>query len=160
MADPEDPKTAAVGVGEEVADAVQYAAGLAAQADQIAGTAKTLVASAGTGFKLDPEAAAALITGCRKSIDEIARARKYAAALSAPPALGDLKGAKSISKFTQAVATDERGMLHALDGLTRTLEQMMAAYEKASANYQETEELVTKMLNAQSTELPPSGFAK
>jgi hypothetical protein len=129
---------------------------LADQAKAMSGSAGNLVAAAGTGFKLDPEAAATLIKGCRDALTELDHAAAIATALDAAPQLGTLAGAAQISGFTQQVATDDSGIVVAVHRLRATINQMMSAYQKASTNYQETEQMIADMLKSQT----PAGGAQ
>src|SRR5262249_44454410 len=132
--------------------AVAITKGTGTAADQLAvmdGSASNLVTAAGTGFKLDPQAAATLIKGCDDALDELNVARMHASDLDNPPQLGTLSGAQTVSTFTHNVATDSQGIGPALESLQGTILQMKQAYIKASTNYQETEQAIADMMKQQ-----------
>jgi hypothetical protein len=117
------------------------------------GSASALVSAAGTGFKLEPEAAAILIKACKDSIDELDSLVGVLNTLRTPPNLGTLPGAKTVSEFTANVATDGQGMIQGVEQLKATLLQMEQAYQKASTNYQQTEQALAGMMNQQAAGL-------
>jgi hypothetical protein len=142
-------------IGKGLIDAAEeVSAQLSAQATAMKGSAANLVSSAGTGFTLEPEAAAILIKACRDSIQELDSAATDLTMVSAPPALGNLAGSRQISQFTQQVTVDPQGIVDAVGKLRSTLEQMESAYQKASTNYQETERLITQALTSEGQNMP------
>jgi hypothetical protein len=120
---------------------------MADQATVMSGSATNLVASAGTGFKLDPEAATALIASCDESLKVLDHIQADLAFVRNAPHLGRTKGALTVSAFTQNVASDHQGIVNAVLGLQATVSQMRQAYQKAVANYQAIEQHVTDSVN-------------
>ncbi|HEX4702264.1 MAG TPA: hypothetical protein VH352_09080, partial [Pseudonocardiaceae bacterium] len=118
------------------------------QAVQMQSSAKGFVAAAGTGFHIEPEAAAILIKSCQDSLEELRHLDMHIATIAMAPLLGTTPGAKVISPFTQRVATDEQGMLPAIESLKKTLADMITAYRKASTNYAETEAIIAQSLKS------------
>jgi hypothetical protein len=139
---------AAAAVSGEQAVARQIAV-VSQQAAQIQNSAKSFTANAGSGFHIEPQAAATLIKACTDSLRELDELQLHVERLKQAPQLGETPGAKVISHFTQQVATDPRGILPALDGLKATLNDMIAAYRKASTNYAETEEFLAQSFKQQ-----------
>lgn len=117
------------------------------QAAVMNGSATSLVAAAGTGFKLDPEAATALIASCDESLRILAEVRQDLGRVQEAPQLGEIGGARTVSSFTQKVATDGRGIVGAVESLRGTISQMRDAYQKAVANYQAIEQQTTDAAN-------------
>jgi hypothetical protein len=123
----------AINLGEHVAAVANV------QAKQVEGGAKNLVAGAGSSFHVEPAAAATLIKSCQDALDQLDLLVNSTITLHQAPQLGTSPGANVISKFTQDVATDSQGILPAIISLKATLNDMIAAYRKASTNYAETE---------------------
>jgi hypothetical protein len=117
-------------------------------------SAQNLKAAAGTGFHLEPEAAATLIKSCQDSLHELETLQRHIQTISQKPQLGETPGAKVIAPFTQDVATDPQGMVPAITHLQGTLQAMEAAYRKASTNYQETEAIIAASLKQPQATLP------
>jgi hypothetical protein len=137
-----------------LADDMAHAAGqfmheFVSQTKAMSGSAGNLIEAAGTGFHLEPDAAAILIKACQDSIKELDRLTSDLRNLEQAPRLGTLPGAVIVSEFTQRVATDHQGMIQGVHQLRATLVQMEQAYQKASTNYQETEQHLTDMLKQQ-----------
>jgi hypothetical protein len=116
------------------------------QAVQIESSAKNLVAAAGTGFHLEPEAAATLIKACQDSLHELDHLTGELMAISQAPKLGQSPGAQVVAPFTQQVGADQQGMVPAIESLKKTLADMIRAYQKASTNYAETEAIIAQSL--------------
>jgi hypothetical protein len=116
------------------------------QAAQIESSAKSFVAAAGTGFHIEPEAAATLIKACQESLRELDHLSSNLMTVSQAPKLGQTPGAKIVSPFTQQVGTDQHGMVPAIESLKKTLADMIRAYQKASTNYAETEAIIAQSL--------------
>jgi hypothetical protein len=116
------------------------------QAVQIESSAKSFVAAAGTGFHIEPEAAATLIKACTDSIRELDHLTKELFLIGQAPKLGQTPGAKVIAPFTQQVGADQQGMAPAIESLKKTLADMITAYQKASTNYAETEAIIAQSL--------------
>src|SRR6266566_7445330 len=116
------------------------------QAVQIESSAKNFVAAAGTGFHIEPEAAATLIKACQDSLHELEQLSKDLMAVSQAPKLGQTPVAKVVAPFTQRVGTDQQGMVPAVESLKKTLADMIRAYQKASTNYAETEAIIAQSL--------------
>jgi hypothetical protein len=134
----------------------QQVAMVARQAAQIETSAKSFSASAGTGFHIDPQAAATLINACRDGLTELQQLREYLDTIAQHPQLGQTPGAKVVAPFTQSAATDSEGMKPTIDKLQQTLLDMIQAYQKASTNYSETEALVTQAMKQHQTLLSPA----
>jgi hypothetical protein len=117
------------------------------QATVMNGSAANLVAAAGTGFTLDPEAATALISSCEEALNVLGGVAYDLQAVRAAPRLGDTRGARSVSPFTQRVAVDSHGITTAVHNLQGTITQMLDAYKKAVANYQAIEQQVKDSVN-------------
>jgi DNA repair exonuclease SbcCD ATPase subunit len=124
------------------------------QAAAMQANAQNLKAAAGTGFHLEPEAAATLIKACQESLHELDLLQRHLLEISQAPKLGQTPGAKAIAPFTQDVATDPQGMIPAINNLEKTLQAMEQAYRQASTNYQETEAIIAQSLKQQSATLP------
>ena len=124
------------------------------QAAAMQASAQNLKAAAGTGFHLEPEAAAILIKSCQDSIQELDLLQRHLFAIGQAPMLGQTPGAKTIAPFTQDVATDPQGMIPAISNLRKTLVAMEQAYRQASTNYQETEAIIAQSLKPQQATLP------
>jgi hypothetical protein len=115
---------------------------LADQATVMNGSAQNLVAAAGTGFTLHPEAATALIASCVESLNVLEGMQSDLRNLREAPRLGGTKGAQTVSAFTHNVANDHKGIVEAVRNLQGTIDQMRQAYIKAAANYHELEQQV------------------
>lgn len=125
------------------------------QAVQIQSSAKAFAGAAGQGFHIDPQAAATLINACRDALDELNGLQIYMQSVSQAPKLGQTPGAQVVAPFTQNVATDTEGIFPAIQNLTKTLQDMIQAYQKASTNYSQTEELVAQAMKREQATLPP-----
>jgi hypothetical protein len=136
------------------AQIAQRTAELNQQAAAMAANAQSLKASAGTGFHLEPEAAATLIKSCQDSLHELQGLQTHIFDISQVPKLGQTPGAKVVAPFTHDVAIDPQGMIQAMTNLQHTLEAMEQAYRQASTNYQETEAIIAASLKHQQTSLP------
>jgi hypothetical protein len=124
------------------------------QAAVMQASAQSLKAAAGTGFHLEPEAAATLIKSCQDSLHELEALQGHLKTIALAPKLGETPGANVIAPFTQNVATDPQGMIPAITHLQTTLEAMEQAYRQASTNYQETEAIIAASLKHQQAALP------
>jgi hypothetical protein len=123
------------------------------QATVMSGSAANLVASAGSGFKLDPDAATALIASCDESLKILEGMERDLQYIREAPKLGQTQPAQHVAQFTQAVANDPRGMVRAVENLRATINQMRDAYKKAVANYQSIEQQVTDSANKLASEV-------
>ncbi|HEY4022702.1 MAG TPA: hypothetical protein VGM75_28680 [Pseudonocardiaceae bacterium] len=124
------------------ASARKLAAGTGTAADQATvmdGSAANLVSSAGGGFQLDPASAKALAVSCGESVKILNSVQQHLTTVAHQPSLGSLPGVSQIASFTQSVAADPQGIVRAVASLRSTLTQMQSAYEKASADYEQTE---------------------
>jgi hypothetical protein len=119
------------------------------QAVAIESSAKSFAAAAGSGFHIEPEAAATLIKACQDSIHELDHLTKELFVIGQAPKLGQTPGARVIAPFTQQVGADEQGMAPAIESLKKTLADMITAYHKASTNYAETEAIIAQSLKNQ-----------
>jgi hypothetical protein len=119
---------------------------ISAESAQIKASAQNLSAAAGTGFHIEPQAAATLIKSCMTSLDELNTLQSHLTTVSLAPKLGESPGAQVIAPFTQQVATDPQGIVTALTNLRQTLTDMIQAYHKASTNYAETEAIIQASL--------------
>ncbi|HEX4724399.1 MAG TPA: hypothetical protein VH333_17910 [Pseudonocardiaceae bacterium] len=119
---------------------------IAAQSAQIQASAQQLATSAGSGFHIEPEAAATLIKSCMTSLDELNSLVGHVNTVGQAPQLGQTPAAVVVSPFTQQVATDPQGLGPAIQNLRQTLTDMIAAYHKASTNYAETEAIIQSSL--------------
>lgn len=119
------------------------------QAKQMQQSAKQMAATACSGFHIEPEAAATLIKACLDSIHELNKLDAAMFDVSQAPKLGDTPGAKVVAPFTQQVATDGQGIAPAIVSLKQTLNDMMAAYQKASTNYAETQSMIQELMRKQ-----------
>lgn len=120
------------------------------QAKQVAGSAKNLVAGAGSSFHIEPTAAATLIKSCQDALDELELMGRDVVALAEAPQLGKSPGALVVASFTKDVANDPQGIKPAIENLKSTLNDMMAAYQKASTNYAETETALAQLFKDKS----------
>jgi hypothetical protein len=132
--------------GAGAALGAQIAAQVNQQAVQIESSAKNFVAAAGTGFHLEPEAAATLIKACQDSLHELEQLSNELMTITQAPKLGQTPGAKVVAPFTQQVGADQQGMVPAINSLKKTLADMIRAYQKASTNYAETEAIIAQSL--------------
>jgi hypothetical protein len=142
------------GQSVESAQIQQRTAELNQQAAAMQASAQALKATAGTGFHLEPEAAATLIKACQDSLHELSTLQFHLGDISQAPKLGQTPGANVVAPFTRDVATDPQGIIPAITNLQRTLEAMEQAYRKASTNYQETEAIIAASLKHQQATLP------
>jgi hypothetical protein len=144
--------------GESIGAAAiqQRTAELNQQSAQMRASAQQLSAAAGTGFHLEPEAAAILIKSCQDAISELEGLDHHLLVISQAPKLGQTPAARVVAPFTQSVATDAQGIVPAIQNLILTLNAMEAAYRKASTNYQETEAIIADSLKKQQSVLPPA----
>ena len=126
---------------------------IADQATVMTGSATNLVAEAGTGFHLTPEAATALIASCDESLRALSHIQQDLTVVREAPKLGLTKGALGVSSFTQGVAIDTHGIVAAVLGLESTISQMRQAYVKAVAHYQAIEQQITDSVNTLSQEV-------
>ena len=133
------------GVAQAVQDAAR-AAEIAVQSAQIQASAQKLAANAGSGFHIEPEAAATLIKSCMHSLDELNSLGASVNVIIQAPKLGQTPGAQVVAPFTQSVATDAQGMRQAIQNLRQTLTDMIQAYHQASTNYAETEAIIKASL--------------
>ncbi len=124
------------------------------QAAAMQASAQNLKAAAGSGFHLEPEAAATLIKSCQESLQELDGLQRHLEQVRQAPMLGQTPGAKVVAPFTQDVATDPQGIVPAINNLQKTLEAMEQAYKQASTNYQETEAIIAQSLKPQPPTLP------
>ncbi len=136
----------------------------AGQAAIMDGSAGNMVSAAGTGFKIEPSSAAIMAKSCLDGISAIDDMQGSVDVISKASNLGTLHGAQVVANFTQGVATNPgQGYADSLKSLRATLVQMAQAYQKASTNYEETNQQIAdamKNLNpgAPSTSSPaPSG---
>lgn len=133
------------GVAQAVQDAARSAE-IAVQSAQIQVSAQKLATNAGSGFHIEPEAAATLIKSCMTSLDELNGLHSHVMTVSQAPKLGQTPGANVVAPFTQQVATDPQGIGQAITNLTQTLQDMIKAYHQASTNYAETEAIIRSSL--------------
>jgi hypothetical protein len=133
------------GVAQAVQDAAR-AAEIAVQSAQIQASAQKLASNAGSGFHIEPEAAATLIKSCMTSLDELNSLGASVGTIIQAPKLGQTPGAEVVAPFTQSVATDAQGMQQAILNLRQTLTDMIQAYHRASTNYAETEAIIKASL--------------
>jgi hypothetical protein len=125
------------------------------QAVQIQTNAKSFAAAAGKGFHIDPEAAATLINACRGALTELQQTQTHLDTVSQTPKLGQTPGANVVAPFTQSAATDAEGIRPVIDNLMQTLRDMIQAYQTASTDYAQTEELVVQAMKSERTKLAP-----
>lgn len=119
------------------------------QSAQIQSSAKSFAAAAGSGFHIEPQAAATLINACRDALNNLNNLLSDLENVRQAPQLGTTPGAKVVAPFTQNAATDPRGIMPAITNLKQTLQDMIHAYQKASTNYAETEALVQQAMKQQ-----------
>jgi hypothetical protein len=124
------------------------------QAAAMQASAQNFKAAAGTGFHLEPEAAATLIKACQDSLHELEGLQNELKTIALAPKLGQTPGAMMVAPFTRDVATDPQGMIPAINNLQHTLEAMEQAYRQASTNYQETEAIIAASLKHPQAALP------
>jgi hypothetical protein len=128
--------------------AMQQAADeLAVQSQQMADSAKQLLASAQSGgFGFQPEAADTMIKALRESIDDLDNLNDKLTLISQAPKLGRTPAALVVSPFTQQVATDGQGIVQAVHDLKQILRDMIAAYQEAKKHYDETDTIAAQQL--------------
>jgi hypothetical protein len=131
----------------------QRIAVLSTQAQQIQRSAGSFAAAAGKGFHIEPQAAATLINACRDSLNQLNDLQQHMQTVSQAPRLGQTPGANVVAPFTQSVATDSHGIFPAIQNLTTTLQDMIQAYQKASTNYQQTQEIIEQSMRTQQSSL-------
>lgn len=140
-------------VQDFAASARKLATGTGTAADQATvmdGSAANLVSAAGNGFRLDPAAAKTLAVSCAESVQILESVKQHLSTVAGEPSLGSLPGVSQIATFTQHVASDPQGIVHAVTSLQSTLTQMRSAYEKAAGNYEQTEhDVAAAMKNLQ-----------
>lgn len=119
------------------------------QSAQIHSAAKGLASAAGGGFHIDPAAAATLIKACQDSLHELESIGRHVITVGQAPQLGKTPGADVVAPFTRESGGYPHGIAPAIDNLKATLNDMISAYQKASTNYAQTEELIKNSLNAQ-----------
>ncbi|HVV20120.1 MAG TPA: hypothetical protein VHF06_11840 [Pseudonocardiaceae bacterium] len=129
------------------------------EAVQIQSSAKAFAGAAGQGFHIDPQAAATLINACRDALDQLLETRFEITTVSQVPKLGQTPGANVVGPFTQNAATDNDGIRSAITNLENTLRDMIQAYQKASTNYAQTEELVQQAMRSEQAKLPSAVHA-
>jgi hypothetical protein len=125
--------------------AMRLASGTGNAADQATvmdGSAANLVSAAGTGFKIQPEAAKALAESCGESLRILGTVRNDILTVAEKPALGTLPGVSDIATFTGKVGGDDQGIGKAVESLMSTLTQMQQAYENAARSYQNIDDEV------------------
>jgi hypothetical protein len=133
-----DDKGVPMGTGAELA------ATISKQVKSIQDGAKNLVTGAGSGFHLEPEAAATLIKACQDSLVQLDGLATHLITLRQAPQLGQTPVAPAVSRLTEQVVTDDQGIVPAIDNLKQTLNDMIAAYRKASTNYAVTEDILAQ----------------
>jgi hypothetical protein len=129
-------------------------AAIAQSVDLIAKQSQTMATSSGLmlssaqsgGFKIEPGAADALIKACTQSLTDLDNLMDDVNQVRLAPQLGQTPGAKLVSPFTQKVATDDQGIVQAIDNSKTTLQQMVKAYTQAKQNYLNTEDNVAQSL--------------
>jgi hypothetical protein len=128
--------------------AVQQAAdAMAAQSQQMANSAKQLLASAQSGgFGFQPEAADTLIEALQESIADLDGLQSSLEVISQAPKLGLTPAAQWVSPFTQWVATDGQGIVRAIDSLQQVLTDIIAAYQEAKKHYSETDTIAAQQM--------------
>lgn len=125
--------------------AMRLASGTGNAADQATvmdGSAANLVSAAGTGFKIQPEAAKALAESCGESIRILENVSHHVALVREAPSLGTLPGVQDIANFTASVGSDGQGVAKAIESLKSTLSQMQIAYENAAKSYENIDQEV------------------
>lgn len=143
----EDPGGGAVPAQPVMLEARIEAIGV--QAQQIQKSASSFAAAAGKGFHIDPQAAATLINACRDSLNQLGQLGSHLYTLDQAPQLGQTPGANVVAPFTHSVVTDPQGIGPAIKNLQNVLQDMIQAYQKASTNYQQTEDIILQSMNAQ-----------
>jgi hypothetical protein len=135
---------AAQGVGAAAAGIAEQVALVNRQAATIQNSASSFASSAGSGFHIEPEAAATLIKACNESLRELVQLQNHLTTLDQAPKLGRTPGAQVVAPYAQRAATDAQGIRPAITNLQHTLQSMVQAYQKASTNYQETEAIIAQ----------------
>jgi hypothetical protein len=143
----EDPGGGAVPVQPVMMEARIEAIGV--QSQQIQKSASSFAAAAGQGFHIDPQAAATLINACRDSLNQPGQLGSHLYTLDQAPKLGQSPGANVVAPFTHSVVTDPQGIGPAIKNLQNVLQDMIQAYQKASTNYQQTEDIILQSMNTQ-----------
>jgi hypothetical protein len=128
-------------------------AALSTQSKQIQQSASSFAAAAGKGFHIEPQAAATLINACRDGLNQLNDLRMHMETVAQSPQLGQTPGANVVAPFTQSVATDNQGIFPAIQNLYTTLQDMIQAYQKASTDYQQTQEIIEQSMQAQARTL-------
>lgn len=120
---------------------------LAMQSQQMANSAKQLLASAQSGgFGFQPEAADTIIKALQESLDDLYDLGSSLDVISQAPKLGRTPAAQVVSPFTQRVATDEQGIVRAVQSLKQVLIDMTAAYQEAKKHYDETDTIAAQRM--------------
>jgi len=115
-------------------------AGVLAQSQQMASSAKQLLASAQSGgFGFQPEAADTMIKALHESILDLHTLRHHLDAISQKPKLGRTPAAVIVSPFTRRVGTDEQGVVPAIQNLEQILTDMVLALQQAKINYADSD---------------------
>jgi hypothetical protein len=113
---------------------------LGAQAQQMADSAKKLLASAQAGgFGFQPEAADTMIKALRDSIDDLDKLDQDLDIVSRAPQLGRTPAAVVVGPFTQLVAIDEQGIVRAVKNFRQMMVDMIAACEEAKNHYTQSD---------------------
>jgi hypothetical protein len=121
-------------------------AGVLAQSQQMATSAKQLLASAQSGgFSFQPEAADIMIKALQDSIIELSSLKEQLIIVSLAPKLGRTPAAERVSPLTRQVATDDRGIVRAVSNLRQVLTDMILACQRARQNYEDTDEAAAKL---------------
>ena len=120
---------------------------LAVQSQQLADSAKQLLASAQSGgFGFQPEAADTMIKALQDSIADLHGLSRHLDIISQAPKLGRTPAGLVVSPFTQQVATDEQGIVRAIGNLRQILTDMISAYQQAKQNYTERDALAARAM--------------
>jgi hypothetical protein len=128
-------------------------AALSTQSKQIQQSASSFAAAAGKGFHIEPQAAATLINACRDGLNQLSELSSHLYTLNQTPQLGETPGANVVAPFTQSVVSDPQGIAPAVQNLQTTLKDMIHAYQKASTDYQQTQEIIEQSMQAQARTL-------
>jgi hypothetical protein len=145
-----NPGTTTVGDGQLREEATLGPAGgasLAMDSQQMADSAKRLLASAQSGgFGFQPEAADAMIEALLDCIADLDGLNRYLDVISQAPKLGLTPAAQWVSPLTRKVATDEQGVVLAVHNLKQLLTDMIAAYEAAKQHYDENDTIAAQRM--------------
>jgi hypothetical protein len=141
-------------VGSQADEVAERLVQVNEQSKQIQSSATGFAAAAGSGFHIEPEAAATLIKACQDALHELNTVGRHLDTISQAPQLGRTPGASVVAPFTQNVATDDQGIRPAIDNLKQTLNDMIQGYQKASTNYQQTEAIIAESVRAKQGSLP------